>query len=95
MEQLIHNLFYHLWLTIFFLLGWPITVTVVVRIWGLKKDNVQFNFLGALYYSVATYFGMSDQEENPERYKWLKLIHRFIGILAWAYITAIFITTIT
>ena len=92
MGALIHNLTYRLLLTIVFF-GWPVAIAGVAAIWR-RGHNMSFNFLGALYYSVATYFGIDAQEAHPERFKWLKLIHRFVGILAWAYITAVFIATI-
>lgn len=90
---LIHNLMYRLLLTIVFF-SWPVAAAMVARIWGRQEQNVPFNFWGALYYSVATYFGIDAQEAHPERFKWPKLIHRLMGILAWAYITAVFIITI-
>jgi len=93
MGALIHNLIYRAGLTIIFL-GWPVAASMVVAIWRRQRHNMPFNFLEALYYSVATYFGIDAQEAHPERFKWLKLIHRLVGILAWAYITAVFIATI-
>ncbi|OHB73904.1 MAG: hypothetical protein A2Z25_10155 [Planctomycetes bacterium RBG_16_55_9] len=93
MEALIRNLTYRLLLTIIFF-GWPVAAAVVVRVWGRQELNSPFSFWGALYYSLATYFGIGAQEPYPERFKWPKLIHRIVGTFAWAYITAVFIITI-
>lgn len=93
MGTLIRNLTYHPLLTIVFF-GWPIAAAVVAKICAWLRRDMRVDFRGALYYSVATYFGIDAQEAHPERFKWLKLIHRLVGILAWAYITAVFIATI-
>jgi len=93
MGALIHNLTYRPLLTIIFF-AWPVAAALIVRKLGRQEKNVPLNFWRALYYSVATYFGIDAQEAHPERFKWPKLIHRLVGILACAYITAIFIITI-
>jgi len=75
--------------------AWPFFVTVVVKLWGQSRNGECFGPLEALYYSLATYAGVGVPESNPTRHKWPKLIHRLIGILAWAFVTAFFVTTIT
>jgi hypothetical protein len=94
MEDLWANLTYHVCMTIFFL-GWPVVGAVVIQSWQKSKGGDHFCLCEALYYSLATYFGMDCRESNPPVTNWAKLIHRFVGLLAWAYITAVFITTIT
>lgn len=93
-EDLWANLTYRMVLTVFFLILWPVGGAVVAHLWGRSKDGPRLRLCEALHYSLATYAGLSGQESNPARFKWLKLIHRLVGILAWAYITAVFIATI-
>jgi len=94
MEDLWANLTYHVFMTIFFL-SWPFVGAVVIQSWQKTRDGEHFCLCEALYYSLATYIGIGDKESKPTTLKWAKLIHRFVGLLAWAYITAVFITTIT
>jgi len=96
-EDLWTNLTYHVWMTIFFL-GWPFVTAVgavVIQSWQQSRDSEPLGLCEAVYYSWATYIGMVNEESKPKNLVLAKLIHRFVGLLAWAYITAIFITTIT
>ena len=93
-EDLVSNLTYHFCMTIFFF-GWPVAGAVATLLWGRSRDSARCSLGEALYYSVATYFRVGDEESNLTRFKWAKLIHRLVGIIAWAYITAVFIITIT
>ena len=83
------------WIITVFFSAWPVVVAGAVRLLAQSGDGGRLGRREALYYSLATYAGVSVPESNPTRHKWLKLIHRLIGILAWAFVTALFITTIT
>ena len=95
MEVLWANLTHHVGITVFLLILWPLMGAIVTLLWGRLKDGIRFCLCGAFHYSLSTYFGVCVQDSNPTRFKWIKLIHRLVGIIAWAYITAVFITTIT
>ena len=94
MEDLCINLM-KCWDIAVFFSAWPVIATVVIILKGQSEDGGHVGIWKALHYSLASYAGVSVQESNPTRYKWPKLIHRLIGILAWAFVTALFITTIT
>jgi len=83
------------WLFAAFFSLWPVVVAGAVKFVGQSGDGGRLGLLEALYYSLATYAGVSVPEPNPIRRKWPKLIHRLVGVLAWAFVTALFITTIT
>lgn len=95
-EDLWRNLTHNIWITIFFLVFWPLLAALVIGLFGKSKDGARFRPCKALYCSIASYAGISQEELKPATMlsKWLILIHRLIGILAWAYIIAIFIATI-
>ena len=83
------------WMFASFFFAWPLFAIVPIIVWGQSSDRGHFRKKEALYYSLSTFTGLDASESNPTRFKWPKLIHHIVGVLAWAYITAIFITTIT
>jgi hypothetical protein len=96
MKDLWDNVTCHLVLTIV-LLGWPLAASILTQAYKRVSNVAGQGWCDALYYSMATYVGVSNEEPRSGESTWLRwprLIHRVTGILAWAYITAIFITTI-
>ena len=109
MEDLIQNIDNTQSVGCFFLI-WPCLIAVFItpRFWSGSSShsscwlvafwNVSHRliiaFWDALYHSVATYLGATVKDSDPASFKRWKLIHRFVGILAVAYVTALFIISV-